>query len=47
MPKYFLGLAETEAAYAETGEAEFAEVMAAHRSFTAAVDGGRLHRRGR
>ena len=38
MPKYFLGLAETEESYAENGAAEFDEVMAAHRSFSAAVE---------
>lgn len=37
MPKYFLGLVETEEPYAETGAAEFDEVMESHRSFTAAV----------
>ncbi len=37
MPKYFLGLAETEEPYTETGSADFDEVMAAHRDFSAAV----------
>ena len=37
MPRYFMGISETESSYAPGGEAEFAGVMAAHREFSAAV----------
>jgi len=37
MPKYFIGIVENEAAYAEGGEATFGEVMAAHESFSKEV----------
>lgn len=37
MPRYYLGIVETESAYAEHGAAVFDDVMAAHRSFSEAV----------
>ncbi len=37
MPKYFIGIVESESAYAEGGEATFGEVMAAHESFSKEV----------
>jgi len=37
MPKYFMGIIEDQAAYAEAGEADFATTMAAHQSFAAEV----------
>jgi len=37
MPKYYLGIVETEDSYAEGGEAEFGAVMQMHSDFSAAV----------
>ena len=37
MPKYLMLIVETEAAYAEAGEAEFAECMAEHNAFAEEV----------
>jgi hypothetical protein len=37
MPRYFMGIVETESPYAEHGEAVFDDVMAAHRAFSEAV----------
>ena len=37
MPKYFIGIVESEQAYATAGEAEFGATMAAHRDFAEAV----------
>ncbi len=33
MPKYFLGIVESESAYADGGDAEFDAVLAGHRDF--------------
>ncbi len=38
MPKYFLGIWETEGAYAENGNADFDAVIAAHGDFAQAVE---------
>ena len=37
MPKYLLQIVETESAYTEAGEAEFAESMANHQAFAQEV----------
>ncbi len=37
MPKYFLAIVESESAYAETGQADFDEVMKAHNDFAQAI----------
>ena len=37
MPKYFMSIVESEAAYAENGEANFDTVMQAHADFSQAV----------
>lgn len=37
MPKYFLSIVESEAPYADGGEADFDEIMDAHGEFTRAV----------
>lgn len=37
MPRYFVGIVEDQAPYAESGAADFDQVMAAHRSFSDAV----------
>ncbi len=44
MPKYLLLIHESETPYAEGGEANFDEVMAAHMAFTTEVDelGGKI-----